>query len=599
MKLDITLLEVSFEFANKIGGIYTVIASKVSRTMKSVSQYCAIGPYIESNAQAEFEPGNPPEKMKRVFDSIHRKHGITCYYGRWVVGDKPETILVDPAGFRGKTNSIKKELWHEHRIDSLHSDAWFNDPLIWSRAAGIVIDELVKAGVFRKKVIAHFHEWLSGAGLLYLKSRKTPVKTVFTTHSTVFGRTVAETGREDLYGMIEQGIKSNKTLPDSKAAEYGVQAKHSMEKASALNSDVFTTVSETVARECTFILGRKPDLILPNGLDMAKFPLMEDLSDMHINYRNHIRLFVMSYFSPYYEIDAEDTLFYFISGRYEIRNKGIDVFIDALGSLNERLKKLKTSKQVVAFIWVPAYVKDRKPTVMEHLALFETMEGMVEKESKKIEGRIISMFAEGKMPTKSGVFDKDFLYDMKKMELQFKKNRGKNPPLTPFELEDNNAVIKMLEKRGLLNRKEDKVKVIYYPAYLSRVDGLLSMNYYDAIIGCHLGVFPSYYESWGYTPLETAALGLSSVTTDLAGFGRFIKGQLNEGDMSISILHRDGKSNEDVVRELEDVMLRMYRSTKKERIQWKARAKQLSTLGDWSFLIKNYIKAYELALKKQ
>jgi glycogen(starch) synthase len=186
---------------------------------------------------------------------------------------------------------------------------------------------------------------------------------------------------------------------------------------------------------------------------------------------------------------------------------------------------------------------------------------------------------------------------MKKMWLQFKASGG-SPPLTPFEMEGENSIIAALKRNGLLNRKEDAVKVIYYPAYLSRVDGMLSMNYYDAIIGCHLGVFPSYYESWGYTPLETAALGLPAVTTDLSGFGRYIKRHVMEGDMSISILHRDGAEYGNVVKELEDVMLKFYMMTKKQRIQWKIKAKQMSMLADWKFLIRNYIRAYDLALNK-
>ena len=597
MKRKTALLEVSYEVANKVGGIHTVLVSKMTRIMKSVSDYYVIGPYIEGSAQTEFEPMNCQPQMKSVFDRLQAEHGIICHYGRWLVEERPKAILVEPGSVRGRINGIKAELWKEYRIDSLRADSFYDDPLVWSRAVGIVIDEMVKAGIFKDSAIAHFHEWLTGAGLLYLKSRKTKAGTVFTTHSTVLGRAIAEAGREDLYGMINRGLGRNESVPEAKSAEYGVQAKHTMERACAENADVFTSVSEIIARECKFMLGKAPDVILPNGLDMGRFPLMEDLSNMHISYRNHIRLFVMSYFSPYYNIDARNTIFYFISGRYEMRNKGIDVFIDALGALNERLKALGKKKNVVAFIWIPAYTKERKPTVMEHLALFENMESMVEKETKKIEKRIIGLFAEGKMPTETKVMDRDFLYDMKKMWLQFKASGG-SPPLTPFEMEGENSIIAALKRNGLLNRKEDAVKVIYYPAYLSRVDGMLSMNYYDAIIGCHLGVFPSYYESWGYTPLETAALGLPAVTTDLSGFGRYIKRHVMEGDMSISILHRDGAEYGNVVKELEDVMLKFYMMTKKQRIQWKIKAKQMSMLADWKFLIRNYIRAYDLALNK-
>lgn len=595
---NLIVFEISYEVANKYGGIYTVIVSKIKRMQERVKHYYTIGPYYPEKATAEFQEETPTKPLSKIFEKLKKKYGIICRYGKWMLEEKPDCILIDPGDFRHRLNEIKFEHWDKFRIDSLGSDWWYDEPLPWSESVGILLKEMYTFGFFKNPTVIHFHEWLTGAGLLHLKSHHIPLPTVFTTHSTVLGRTIAETGKENLYEMIEQGLKKGKTIDTKKAYEYHVQAKHLMEKAAALNSDVFTTVSETVRKECKFILGRNPDVILPNGLDMKKFPTMEDLSDLHITYRNHIRRFVLSYFSPYYEFDVKNTLFYFISGRYEFRNKGIDLFIDALGLLNQRLKNLKTKKTIVVFIWVPFHVKERKYSVIENLALFNTLEEKVEKEAEKIEERIIESFARGQLPTEKRIFDKEFLDNLKRMKLQLISKRNHLPPLSPFELESENLILQALKKNGLINKKTDKIKVIYYPAYLSSVDGLLGLNYYHAVIGCHLGVFPSYYEPWGYTPLECAALGLQTITTDLTGFGKFIQSKIKKNEYSVMVLKREGKSYEECVKDLEKLLFKIYKMSKKQRIANKIAAKRLSELADWKILIKNYMKAYTLALKK-
>ncbi|MCX6815888.1 MAG: glycogen/starch synthase [Candidatus Aenigmarchaeota archaeon] len=594
--VDATVVEISYEVANKVGGIYTVLASKAENMIKNIKDYYVIGPYYEKSAAVEFEEAQPSEEMKKVFGSLKEK-GITCRFGKWLIEGKPRCILIDPGSLKESTNDIKKEMWEKFHVDSLNADWWYDEPLPWSRAAGIVVEELHKAGIFNEKTIAHFHEWLCGAGLLYLKKNK-KIKTVFTTHSTVLGRTIAELGKEDLYALIDDGLKKKQAVSDAKAVEYKCEAKHTMEKATAQNADVFTTVSQTVAPECEYILGRKPDVKLPNGLNMNRFPLMEDLSSRHIHLRNRVRHFLMSYFSPYYEFDAKNTLVYFISGRFEFHNKGIDVFIDALGRLNQRLKAVNNKKQIVVFIWVPERTMERKRNVLENLALFEHAEEVVKEEGERIRGRIMKSFARGELPQKTKIFDDKFLEDMKRMELLLKSKHDQIPPVTPFDLFSENLITEALKRNSLLNRKEDKVKIIYYPAYLSTTDGLLGMNYYDAMIACHVGVFPSYYESWGYTPLEAAALGLQSITTDMSGFGKFISPKLGKHDMSIVVLKRQDISYHDVVDNLTDIMFGIYQMTKKQRGQCKMQAKHLSMLADWEVLIKEYIKAYDLALKK-
>jgi len=600
---DITVLEISYEVCNKVGGIYTVITSKMGRMMESIKNYIAVGPYYEKPASLQFEKEKPPKSFQKAFDSLHKKYGINCHYGRWLIEEarlekqRPVTILIDPAGYRASTNKIKSELWEFANVDSINSTPHYDEPLPFARATGLLAEELLKSGAIGGKVVAHFHEWLTGAGLLYLKANRVPCRTVFITHSTALGRTIAGSGREDIYRLINDGLRKKQTVSDDKAREYNAVDRHTMERASAQHADVFTTVSDIVGTECEFILGRKPDIILHNGLDMSKFPVMEDLSDLHIKYRDHIRRFVMAYFSPYYPIDVNNTLFYFISGRFEFHNKGIDLLLDSMGKLNNRLKKSKSSRTIILIIWVPCYVRGRRPDIMDSLALFEDLEETISEESGRIAGRIMDFFAQRKKITCSSIIGQEFLHELKKAEISIRR-KDQLPPVSPF-LIDSNEITQGLERNGLTNSPDDRVKVIYYPTYLSSTDGVLGLSYYNAMMGCHVGIFPSYYESWGYTPLEAAALGCQSVTTDLAGYGRFMKPNIRKGDFSIMVIPREGRKYEESLECLEEQLFSIYGMTKRQRVQFKIKAKQLSRLADWSSLIKNYIRAYDMALSKK
>ena len=602
LKKDMTVFEVSYEVCNKFGGIYTVITSKMARMMDSLQNYIAIGPYYKDKASLSFDEEKPPLNFQKAFNSLHKKHGINCYYGRWMIHshelmkERPVTILIDPAGFRERINDIKGELWDYARVDSMTNDWWYDEPLPWSYACGLLIEELIKSDAVKGKVAAHFHEFLTGAGLLYLKKNKIPVGTVFTTHATMLGRTIAGTGREDIHSLVKGGLSKKETISDDKAKEYKVFSKHSLERASARKADVFTTVSDVTKKECEYVLGRRPDVILYNGLDMNKFPTMEELSNLHVRYRNHIRKFLSAYFSPYYPMDTQNTLFYFISGRFEFRNKGIDLLLDALGRLNSRLGKEKSKTNIVVFIWVPCKVKDRRSDVMDNLALYEDLEETVRNESNKITQNIMNAFALRRPMKQTQIFDDTFLQHLKKAELKLRR-QGQNPPVSPFII-DPNDITQRLERNALMNRKDDKVKVVYYPTYLSSTDGMLGLDYYNAMMACHVGIFPSYYEPWGYTPLEAAALGCQSITTDLAGYGMFMKPRLKKGEYSIVVVPRESKGYEESVAYLENIMFRIYCMKKSERGLFKIKAKQLSKLADWRSMIKNYLKAYDIALSK-
>jgi len=587
------LFEISWEVCNKVGGIYTVISSKAPQMIKHYKNYFLIGPYFPRMAIREFYPEAPPDNIKRVIDII-KDGGITVFYGRWLIKGRPVAILIDFTKLYEKKNEIKGQLWEEYRIDSLYAGTDFDEPVVWSTAVGRLIEEL--AFVFKGNVVAHFHEWLSGAGILYLKKRKSRIRTVFTTHATVLGRSFAA-GNIDLYYHEDNKCILELLDIEKEAYKFGVAAKHQLEKKCTQLCDVFTTVSEITGLEATHILKREPDLLVPNGLDHSVLPNKEEIPIRHRLFKEKIREFVMPYFFPYYSFELEDTLFFFLSGRYEFRNKGIDITIKALSILNEKLKESESQKTIVVFFFVPNNIKTIKMSLLESKALFEDIKDKVDDSLGDIRIKMIYSIANQKMPSESTLFDEDFLLELKKDALSFKKNG--EPMLCTHDLvsDDSDAILNCFRENKLLNKKMDRVKVIHYPCYLSGSDGLLDLDYYSTLWGCHLGIFPSYYEPWGYTPLECAGYGVPSITTDLAGLGRFlIKCKRNEE--GIFVIKREKVSEEEVVKELAERLFTFANLSKEERINYKLRAINLIILFSWEKLVENYIEAHNRAIAK-
>ncbi len=582
------LFEASWEVCNKVGGIYTVVKSKASTMKEYYKNYFLIGPYFQKNASIELEEKPIPREFKAAFEEMERK-GLKCCYGSWNIEGSPNVVLIDFRSLIDVKNEIKSALWQAYRIDSLKSGWDFEEPMLWSWAAGMFLS-LVEKAVPDKKIVGQFHEWLSGFAILYLKNAVSNIRTVFTTHATMLGRSIAGSG-EDLYGLLG-------TLdPEKKAYEHGVQDKFLAERASANNATIFTTVSEITAIEAEKILGRKPEVILNNGLTIQKFPTIEETSINHLISRTFIREFLTFFFFPYYNLDLEHNLIYFIVGRFEYKNKGIDVLIKALGKLNEKLKHERTKRTISVFFWIPMDNKGTRIDVLENKNFFRHIKTYVNSHSSSILDKIVMDIVSSKSPAVKSIFTKEFLSDLQKDLSVFK--RSGNPPLCTHNLrgEEVNPIVQELLKQGLDNREDDKVKIILYPVYLTGADGLLDLNYYDALAGSHMGLFPSYYEPWGYTPVESAALGVSSVTTDLSGFGRFIENHLSKGALKgIHVLKRFNRKEEDVVNDLFRIMYDFSRLSHEQRVKNKLAAKNLASLTDWKNFVENYINAHNLAL---
>lgn len=584
------LFESSWEVCNKVGGIYTVVKSKAAIINDYYKEYYMVGPYFENNARIEAEQVVPPDYLKEVFSELENE-GIKCFYGKWRCKGEPSVILIDFYSLKHKVAELRKWLWEEYKIES-HAAHWdFDEPMLYSYAVGRLI-ELFAAKKSNKKIVGHFHEWMAGISLLHLKSRGSNVKTIFTTHATMLGRSISGKGRELYYELPNLD-------PHREAEQIGVLEKFTTEKACASTSDCFTTVSEITSIEAEKILDRKADVLLLNGLDIEKFPTFEECSINHRDFRDKAREFVSYYFLPNQQIDLEDTLFFFIVGRYEYKNKGIDIFIDALGKLNERLKAEGSSKNIITFFWIPSGVGGIQTPLLENRDQYEHISELIAKSVEKRRQKILRGIMSDKDMRNLDLFDADESRDI----ASFKARLNRNEPLLSTHVlhdEANDPIVNNLRNVGITNKKEDRVKAVFYPVYLNGSDGLLNLKYYDAIQACHLGVFPSYYEPWGYTPLESAALGVPAITTDLAGFGRYIRTKRgNENEKGIFVIDRLDKSYDESCEALANIMYDYTKLRRKDRVEQKMVAKKLAEYADWSKLAKNYIKAHNFALKRK
>lgn len=582
-----TVLEASWEVCNKVGGIYTVVSSKVLHMIERYGDaYITVGPYVAHQAATEFTPTDAPEHIRAAIKTLEPE-GIRCTYGVWEVKGRPACILIEFSEMMADKDTIKTEFWERFKIDSLDAPFDYDEPLVWS----VCVGKLAQALSQESRVILHAHEWLAGGAILYTKTYAPQIATVFTTHATMLGRSISGTWG-NLYEILD-------TLDYEKAARtLNVTNKHHTEKAAAHAADVFTTVSQITGIEAERILHKKPDLILPNGLDYSTFPDNEEIPIRHREHREHIREFLMAYFFPYYTFDLEETLLMYVSGRYEYTNKGVDITIAALGRLNRELKNLESDRTIVVFFFIPSGIQNIRYELLESKALFEDVQDEFGSYTLEIKKRLISGFAQRKTPDEIELFDEDFTQRMKRMLHTFTKDG--TPALTTHHImnEERDQLLRDLRQHGLLNRAEDRIKAVFYPGYLSRSDGLLNLDYHQAVMGCHLGIFPSYYEPWGYTPMESAGYGVPAITTDLAGLGAHILTN-DIPQTGISVLKRRDKHGEEIIEPLKELLKHYALMERHERIELKRDAIALSHRFDWKHLVPNYFEAHELAVSKR
>ncbi len=575
-----SVFEISWEVANKVGGIYTVLSGK-AKYLKNYfgKNYFVIGPYLGAKSQLEFHLLNPPPEFEEIINNL-QKQGIIIYYGEWLIEGTPHGFLIDFQKYLHQINILKYDLWEKFGIDSLRTGKDYDEPIAWSKAVADFIKEAVNHGF--QDSIFHFHEWLSGAGLLFSKDLN--LRTVFTTHATVLGRSLSGAGINFWEEVLD---------PEKVAYQFGVEAKHGVEKNSAKFCTYLTTVSYITALEVEKFLGRKPDFILPNGIDLSKFPTFEEISVQHRKNKNQILEFILYFFSPYFKkaCPLKNSLIFFISGRKEIKNKGFDITLLALGKLNKILKENNIDKNIYLFIFVPEEIIDVNHQILENLITYRSLEDYLENIQEELRARLLHSLIHQK-EVKS-LFTPEEELEIQRILKRISKDE--KIPLSTHLLPQNNEFLNLLVQAGLKNEEEDKVKVILYPIYLSSSDGFLNLNYYDVINGCHLGIFPSFYEPWGYTALETLAAGVMAVTSDLTGFASYVKEKnlLNPETPGLWLLNRKGRKEEEVIEDLTELLLKIVQMSRIERIQNKYEARRLASHFEWQDLVKNYLEVYQ------
>lgn len=578
-------IEVSFEVANKVGGIHQVIKSKTGFMQQQYGEnYLAIGYLDEENASKEFVP-REENPYSHLFQKLEQKYGIRCKYGVWKIPGEPKTILVDSTHLKKPADEIKEELWEKQKIDSLNAGREFEEPLEWSYAVSKLLEELKE---YRDgDTVVQLHEWLSGPVQFFNE-----LPTVFTTHATVLGRALSNSNH-NLNKIVEK-----KQDVSSKPEDLGVKAKHQIEKASAHEAEVFTTVSQTTGEETHALLDKRPDKILENGLDFNEFPGLGELSYKHIEKKEKMKRFLRAYFKPYYDVDLEDDpRILFISGRYEYRNKGIDIFIEALSQINER-----EGEDFFVFFFIPGDTKKENPEVIENLSLYDELEEYTESKIDSLKETMLNSVTSTR-PLEEAIqasIQKDS-HEIENLQKNFKAKKGDKPPISAYELNNpEDQILNKLYKEGLTNEENDRVKVIHYPSYLSVGDKMLSMNYNEAVMAASAGIFPSYYEPWGYTPVETAANGAISITTDLAGFGQYIKQKTSKKERKgIKVLDRKTNTDQESVNQLSDMIEDITSYSKTEITERKHNARRIAQLTSWENLGHKYIEAHEEAVKQK
>ncbi|MBQ9453343.1 MAG: alpha-glucan family phosphorylase [Desulfovibrio sp.] len=533
----VTLFEVSWEVCNKVGGIYTVVSSKALQTKDEFGEdYFVLGPSLPQNAGFEETDEHAWDSLRQAFAAKDLK----CRLGRWNIPGRPKAILVDFAK-RYDSNQLLYELWKNYGVDSLSGGWDYIEPVMFSTACGEVIAAIHEARVepVNGHSVALFHEWMCGAGLLHLKKVAPDVATMFTTHATMLGRAMAGTGR-DIYSNMHS------INPANEAAAHNITAKWSMESTSAREADVFTTVSTITGEEATVFLGRKPDIITTNGLDMRSIP---DYSQDRTVPETH-RKKVMEAANRFLRCQLPDnTRILLISGRYEMHNKGVDLFLEALARME---KSLAGSDATV-------------------LALCLVMGGHTGVNPAAVSGD-------------PNVSDngRPFICT----------HYAWNAPEDP--------IINTCRRLGLNNYPENRVKVIFVPAMLDGNDGFFNMPYEDIIMSCDNGCFPSWYEPWGYTPQESAAWSVPTMTTDLSGFGMWAREELRDGEPKpgITVIPRRGTSFEQTATLLHEHLLKVATCPQEELTEWRTQARYLAERTSWRFFYENYRQAFRLALNK-
>ncbi|HLP83406.1 MAG TPA: glycogen/starch synthase [Phycisphaerales bacterium] len=591
------LFEISTEVCNQVGGIYQVIRSKAPLMVQRWGDgYCLVGPWEGAKAQVEFEELPASGWLANALDEL-RSAGLHIHHGRWMVPGRPRVLLIEHWQGWERLNEAKFRLWTDHGIDTPGDDGLVNFVVSFADAVRRLFEVLCRhrdsAGAgCSGPMVAHFHEWLAGPAIPMMRKQGLPVATVFTTHATILGRYIAG-GMDDFYDRLPW------LDHDFEARKYNVTTQHRIERASAHGAHVFTTVSSVTAEECNYLLGRPVDVVTPNGLTINLYNAGHEQQRLHGVYKEQIHRFTMGHFFPSYQFDLDNTVYIFTSGRFEPRNKGFDLCLEAMARLNAELKNQRINKNVVFFIITKRATHSINPLSFEKRGILNDLDEVCEKISEGVAERLFKRAAGGGPLKLDDLVEEYWMLRYRRAQSAFKHHGLPMVVTHLLQDEDKDPVLSYIRNLQLFNRADDPVKVVYHPDFITPTNRLWSMDYDQFVRGTHLGLFPSMYEPWGYTPLECAAMGIPSVTSDTAGFGRFVQETYADPDRGgMYVLKRRGRSYHDAAADLCKMLVDFCRMERRDRIALRNEVDKRSWDFDWTRLGRAYHTTHELAIAR-
>ena len=537
------IFESSWEVCNKVGGIYTVLSTRAKTLQDKLKDHIMfIGPDVwKEKENPLFE--EDASLLKSWRDTAENEN-LHVRIGRWNVPGHPIAVLVDFQPYFAIKNDIYTRLWEDYGVDSLHAYGDYDEASMFSYAAGLVVESyynhILKGQC--EHVVYQAHEWMTGLGALYIQKHVPEVATIFTTHATTIGRSIAG-NHKPLYEYLF-AYNGNQM-----AQELNVQSKHSIERETAHHVDCFTTVSEVTNRECAELLDKPADVVLMNGFEKDFVPSKAQFARKRREARRKLREVAGALLGTEFD---DDVMIISTSGRYEFRNKGIDLYMEAM---NRSLRNKDLTRKVLAFVQVPGWVCCPREDLKERLA----------------SGKACDTPLEWPLLT-------HWLHEM-----------------------SHDQVIDYMKRYNMWNLPDDKVKVIFVPCYLDGADGIFNMHYYDLLIGMDLTVYASYYEPWGYTPLESVAFHVPCITTNLSGFGLWVNqllgkdGELTDG---VQVVRRTDYNSSEVADAIKDAVTAYAAFTPQEAEKIRHKAADISEHALWKHFIRYYYQAYDIALHK-
>lgn len=557
--------------------------------------YLLLGPYFPQKAAAEFEPITESDETE-IGQTVRkmRQLGYEVEYGYWLITGRPRVVLFSLPSVYPKLDAIKAGLWQHHKLPTLGVEDLVNQTIAFGEMTRVFLTLLAEGHAKRVDLCAHFHEWMASTGLPELRRENVKVATVFTTHATMLGRYLAQ-NEPGFYGK----------LPffdwQKEAKHYGIEAQATIERLAAINSHTFTTVSDVTARECEVFLGRNPDLVLPNGLNITRFAATHEFQNLHVKYKENIHEFVMGHFFHNYSFDLEKTLYFFTSGRFEFSNKGYDLTLEALARLNWRMREANMDTTVVMFMVTKQPYHSIDPDVLHTRALLDEIRDTCESIEAQVGERLFQAAAASKdnnLPDLNKFVDEYWRLRLRRTVQSWKTKNL--PPFVTHDLVQEDDMTRFIRQANLVNNEYDRVKIVYHPDFIASTNPLFKLDYSQFVRGCHLGVFPSYYEPWGYTPLECVVRGIPTVTSDQSGFGDFIMQIMKDYEnRGIYVVDRRTQGFNEAADQLANILWRFVKMSQRDRIQQRNRVESIAEVFDWTNLRSYYDTAHDLAMKRR